>query len=101
MSSGVFSFDLHTALQQASRLEDLASDLENRSIKRMETVQQTLRKDWKGDSAAVFLDRLNQTSSSMLQRRAAELRSTAASVRATAWRIYEMEQENMRIARSD
>ena len=100
MSSGVFSFDLHTALQQASRLEDLASDLENRSIRRMETVQQTLRKDWKGDSAAVFLDRLNQTSS-MLQRRAAELRSTAASVRATAWRIYEMEQENMRIARSD
>ena len=100
MSSGVFSFDLHTALQQASRLEDLASDLENRSIRRMETVQQTLRKDWKGDSAAVFLDRLNQTSS-MLQRRAAELRGTAASVRATAWRIYEMEQENMRIARSD
>ena len=100
MNSGVFSFDLHTALQQASRLEDLASELENRSLHRMETVQQTLRKNWKGDSASVFLDRLNQTSS-MLERRAAELRSTAASVRATAWRIWEMEQENMRIARSD
>lgn len=90
-------FDFQLAREQADRLEDLARQLEQRTVEALDESVASLGAAWKGGEAIRFLHRENRLREEF-QNSANKLRNVAADVRRTAKRMYDAEMEAVRIA---
>lgn len=98
-SSQQLQFDFDMALSQARRLEELAMEIERGVTRPMGHSMQELAAVWKGDNANAYLKK-EETLKTHIGKTSDRLREIAAEIRSVAKRVYEMEQNAVRIAKT-
>lgn len=96
-TSSQIQFDFRNAMQQASRLDELASQLERRVVQKMGDAAQQLQAAWKGDSASLYL-RKELELQRKIKQSCSNLRSMARDIRAIANQVHQTEQQALAIA---
>lgn len=92
-------FDYAQANHQAKRLEDAANNIRNLSGNRLEDTKQQLMAAWQGDSATIYLQKLQELQDS-ITKTAADLDKIAANLRYRSRKIHEAELLAQQIAQS-
>lgn len=91
------NMNYNKALAQASRLEELASQLERESSGNLEEALQTVRRNWQGENADAYLAK-GQRLQEKIRDSAKNLRTTASTVRTIAKAVYDAEKRAYDIA---
>lgn len=91
------SVNLSRENQNAKRIEDIAGTIDNLAGNRIDEIMQELKREWKGDSARLYIENVGRLQD-RLKSRAKELRKIAQDIRNKAKSIYETEKRNIEIA---
>lgn len=91
------SVNLSRENQNAKRIEDIAGTIDNLAGNRIDEIMQGLKREWKGDSARLYIENIGRLQD-RLKSRAKELRKIAQDIRNKAKSIYETEKRNIEIA---
>ena len=97
MTKRTIIFNYRKAMNQARELEKVASDVKNLSNQKLAASLQELAAGWKGESAALYLDKGNSLREDMLVI-SKRLMDTADVIRGIAWRIYRAEMDALETA---
>lgn len=87
-----FKFDYNQTIQQAKQLDEVASQMQNGVIKKLEEVCDNIEAAWTGDAGKAYLKYMQQLRSD-LQKKAKYLRDTADFLRSTAKKMRAAEAE--------
>lgn len=98
-TSGEIRFDYENALTQASRLEELANNIQRRVVRPMDSTAQDLHAAWTGTSANDFI-RKEQDLRGQVAQTEQDLRDIASDIRTIARRLYNAEMDALRVAQS-
>ena len=96
-SSTQIRFDFQNAKQQANRLDELASDLEQQVIRKMSDTSQQLHTAWTGDSANRFVAKQGELQEK-IRSTSRSLRELANEIRSIAKQVYDAEMQAYYIA---
>ncbi|MDO4543775.1 MAG: WXG100 family type VII secretion target [Clostridia bacterium] len=82
--------DYRRAREKASRLEEIAGEIENEARNRLGSSIEELGSNWKGDNAAAFLYKAEVMQEDLLEQ-ATKLRRIASTIRSAAKKVYDAE----------
>ena len=90
-------FDFNRALNQARKLEEVASKMKSLSDSSLEGTLQDISVNWKGENASVYL-RKGKNLKSKVTSSADQLNAIAREIRRIAKRVYDAEMAALAIA---
>ena len=90
-------FDFRRALEQASKIEEIANNLSNLSGQKFEGTMQNLSANWKGENANLYLQ-IGEKLQEKMDVTVRELKDIASDIRTIAKRLYDAEMAALEIA---
>ncbi len=96
-SSYEIRVDFQNAMEQAGKLDDLAANIDQRVVNKLDETAQSVHAAWKGDSATRYIGK-TQELRQQIRQTARTLRDTAEDIRRAARRIYAAEMRALEIA---
>lgn len=90
-------FDFNRALNQAKKLEEVASKMKSLSESSLENTLQDISVNWKGENASVYLKKGEKLKSKVMGS-AEQLNAIAGEIRKIAKRVYDAEMAALAIA---
>lgn len=97
LSEHAIKINFQKARQQAAKLDEIADTLKNLSEHEFADTMQTIRNNWRGENADIYINKGFNLQGNMTQT-ANSFHAIASEIRTIAQRIYDAEMNALRIA---
>lgn len=97
MTEQTIEMNFRQTIRQAAQLEEEAAQVRRVADQQLADAMQTLNAGWTGETAAVWQAKCSQLCQALRQS-AAQLERSAEAMRRSAQRLYDAEQEALRLA---